>query len=91
MRSFLFALLIVVSPAAQAGEVYDMLRARLIADGWVPAANRGPTDYGSPFYPEAQNCAGTGIAPCLMIWRKGEDIKRVYTVGEPPSTVERVQ
>jgi hypothetical protein len=38
-------------------------------------------------FPERESCSGTGRAPCIFVWQKGEAIIQVNTVGDPPVIV----
>lgn len=88
MRHLIFAIAIAAAAPALAGERYDVLRAELIAEGWVPAHRMERLEH--HLYPEATACAGSGKAPCIMEWAKKGKTKRVFTVGEPPN-VDRVE
>jgi hypothetical protein len=72
------------------GSAYDRVRADLIRAGYRPSPD--PTERAgfcraSPrqceSYPEAESCAGTGLAPCIMVWSPGRGGVRIFTRGEP--------
>lgn len=56
-------------PVRQKLESYDFMGIELRDNGWI----------------EVESCAGTGMAPCLFVWRnqKGKRLE-VVTVGENP-------
>lgn len=75
---------------------YGELRDLLFLDGWLPAPLTDDDDCKGSFrsrcaiYPEARDCAGSGSAPCKMLWiREGETLP-VYTAGELPVVVIQV-
>ena len=79
---------------------YDEARASLIALGWkpVPQSSKrcdrdgcfircaGGFENRCKVYPEAEICRGTGLAACEFLWRRGETLIEVRTIGEtaPP-------
>ncbi|MCC6984408.1 MAG: hypothetical protein IT535_14160 [Bauldia sp.] len=63
------------------GQPYEEARPALIAKGFQPVAQDGTGCYGD-CYPEAVACAGTGEAPCVFQWRRGEVFFRVGTINE---------
>lgn len=95
MRSALTAacLLLPLPAAAQAppalapGMPYHQARDTLLAEGWQPVrdpdADRcAPTDRRCAGRPEMVACAGTGEAPCIFAWRRGDVAIEVVTRGE---------
>jgi hypothetical protein len=72
------------------GAAYDQVRADIIRAGYRPlpsAKERAEFCRVSPrqceSYPEAESCAGTGLAPCIMVWSPGRGGVRIFTRGEP--------
>jgi hypothetical protein len=72
------------------GADYDAVRSAIIKAGFKPmpdAEERAGFCQASPSacepYPEAENCAGTGLAPCIMVWSQGRGGVRIFTSGEP--------
>jgi hypothetical protein len=72
------------------GADYDAVRAAIVRAGYKPAPDpveREGFCAASPAacepYPEAENCAGTGLAPCIMVWSLGRGGVRIITQGEP--------
>lgn len=67
---------------------YDVFRKSLINEGWKPApTTQGDTcfNYGvgaCGIYPEAKDCSGTGVAACVMVWKRGSERKTIWTAGE---------
>jgi hypothetical protein len=72
------------------GASYDKVRNAMVKAGYKPLpdiAERAIFCDASPSqcepYPEAEACAGTGLAPCIMVWSKGRGGVKIYTQGEP--------
>lgn len=68
---------------------YGAVRENLLAAGWQPfispdADKCWEGDRRCQGRPEKQACAGTGVGNCLFLWRKGNAVLAVFTVGEPP-------
>ncbi|MCJ2016871.1 hypothetical protein MKK84_05415 [Methylobacterium sp. E-065] len=98
MRTVLAALaLVVAAGGAQAVEqlpkfkpstLYSDARTTLMGLGWqpapVPAASRecDRRESTCDAYPEAEKCAPFGAAACSMLWKRGEQIISVMTVGD---------
>jgi hypothetical protein len=75
---------------------YGEARNALIADGWEPhrtddsdCVNREETEW-CVRYPEIRFCAGSGLAPCEMVWSRDGEFVTVYTVGEHPKVTGTV-
>lgn len=66
------------------GTPYLITRGAIIGDGWSPSADKSECVANDlcDLFPEAEVCAGTGVAPCVMVWRRGDQTLTVYTVGE---------
>jgi hypothetical protein len=72
------------------GQLYDQARATLLAQAFEPVvfpctANDGLCHSRAELiakYPEVVDCAGTGVSPCALAWRKGERYFLVHTYGE---------
>ena len=87
------------------GKVYREARTQLIREGWVPkvtsvAGPDGPErewlvagDFLALGYVEIQQCAGTGLNPCIFNFiREGGLCLRITTQGEAPDArVSHVQ
>lgn len=76
---------------------YDALRHVLVEDGWMPFERTEDDDCWSNkahplcrIYPEAKECAGSGVSPCNMVWTKGNETLEIGTVGERRVTVSGV-
>jgi hypothetical protein len=89
----LACLLVPVLAAAQAppgiapGTPYDQARRTLLAEGWQPlqdpdADRCAATDRRCTGRPEMVACSGTGEAPCIFAWRRGDTAIEVITRGE---------
>ncbi len=63
----------------------------MTAAGYKPFKdpNADKCDGGSTCFPETESCAGTGLGNCNFLWKKGQAVVVVGTVGDPP-TVEGV-
>ena len=96
MRTALAALaLVVAAGGAQAAEqlprfkpntLYPDARVSLLSMGWLPvaASNRACDQRESTCetYPEAESCAPFGSAACSMLWKRGEQLISVMTIGD---------
>lgn len=98
MRKTLAALaLVVAAGGAQSAEelpkfkpntLYSDARVSLLGFGWQPApvsASSRECDQRESTcaaYPEAERCAPFGSAACLMLWKRGEQIIIVTTIGD---------
>ncbi|MCJ2089541.1 hypothetical protein MKK88_26650 [Methylobacterium sp. E-005] len=96
MRTALAALaLVVAAGGAQAAEqlpkfkpstLYSDARVSLLALGWQPvaASNRScdQREITCDTYPEAETCAPFGSAACSMLWKRGEQLISVTTIGD---------
>ena len=66
---------------------YTAARKILMAQGFTPErlAGAAPCDKSDArCFPEAFSCAGTGLAACLYIWKRGNALIEVRTIGEQP-------
>lgn len=74
-------------PQVKKGASYASVRQALIKEGWKPIPQTeeafGHTEEVRKKYKEVQMCAGTGIAPCIFIFKNanGKTLE-VGTVGE---------
>ncbi len=74
------------------GADYDKVRSAIVKAGYKPtpeAEDRESfcgtgADARCETYPEASSCAGTGLAPCRMVWSKGRGALIIFTQGETP-------
>lgn len=98
MRTALAALAFVVAAGgAQAVEplpkfkpntLYPDARASLLQLGWrpasVPASSRvcERREVTCETYPEAETCVPFGAAACSMLWKRGEQLISVTTIGD---------
>ena len=87
------------------GKLYREARAQLIRVGWVPKVSsvEGPDgperewltagEFLALGYVEIQQCAGTGLTPCIFDFaREGGRCLRITTLGEAPdATVSHVE
>lgn len=78
-----------------AGQDYGKARAALLRQDWqpvtLPDADRCmASDQRCAGRPEMHACAGTGLAPCIFIWRRRATTIEVVTEGEDP-VVRRVR
>jgi hypothetical protein len=69
------------------GSSYTSVRNKLIPTGWVPIRQTDEcswlcSELRSTGLVETEACASTGIAPCRMIFRKGDENLVVHTLGE---------
>lgn len=79
---------------------YSELREWLAFEGWLPAPHNSDDDcfYDNgvmtdicTVYPEMRLCAGTGLAPCVFEWARGNERLVVGTVGELPKIVTSME
>lgn len=98
MRTVFAAIALVVAtsgaPAAEQlpkfrpNTLYSDARASLLELGWKPApilaSSRGCDRRESTCeaYPEAESCAPFGSAACSMLWKRGEQLISVMTIGD---------
>jgi len=65
---------------------YDVVRGELIDESWKPASPgcMSTLTYYCDVYPELEDCAATGVAPCIFWWEdeSGALKLKIYTVGE---------
>lgn len=78
-----------------AGQNYGKARTALLRQDWQPVtlsdADRCMAgDQRCAGRPEMHACAGTGLAPCIFIWRRKATMIEVVTEGEDP-VVRRVR
>lgn len=78
-------------PSIRPTTAYPEARQILLQDGWQPVGemdaagcSAGSRSGDQRCYPELADCAGTGEGQCLYVWRKGQSVLRVGTVGDPP-------
>ena len=97
-RSGLFTLLVLVtiSGTAVAQQVlpkiakdteYAAARKTLIAQGYQPEllADADKCEKDDPrCFPETWRCAGTGLGQCVYVWRRGQALIEIRTIGEQP-------
>jgi hypothetical protein len=77
-------------PQVDEGASYSSVRKALIKEGWKPIPQNtevfGYAEEVRKKYKEVQMCAGTGIAPCIFIFKnKNGKLLEVLTVGENQS------
>ena len=80
-----------VIPQIKIGTPYDKVRTILIKEGWNPTQQSQESfdfmaqELKERGWFETKNCAGTGRAPCLFIWKnlQGRELE-VVTTGEEP-------
>lgn len=82
-------------PRFPTGQDYGRARKALLAQGWAPLRLPGadqcrPGDRRCTGRPEMFACAGTGVAPCLFLWRRGAMTIEVATYGEERARVSRI-
>jgi hypothetical protein len=70
------------------GADYDSVRAAILTAGYKPQPEpQGRSEFCATgdarceTYPEAESCAGTGVAPCRMVWSKGRGGLIIFTEG----------
>ena len=96
----LAAVLCLVCAPAQAeyksivGKPYWTARLNLMSAGWEPMKlskeECGDRDL-CEIYEEAYSCAGTGKAPCAMLFERNGETLKVVTVGEQNPTVDLIE
>lgn len=79
-----------------AGQDYGKARAALLRQGWqpvtLPDADRCMAgDKRCAGRPEMHVCAGTGMAPCVFVWRRKATMIDVVTEGEDRPVVRHVR
>ena len=96
MRTALAALAFIVAtgwtqaaeqlPKFKPSTLYSDARVSLLALGWRPVAASSQScdqrERTCEAYPEAESCAPFGSAACSMLWRRGEQLIRVMTIGD---------
>ena len=96
MRTALAALALVVAagsvqavellPQFKPNTLYTDARTSLLNLGWqpVPASSRvcDGRENTCEVYPEAESCAPFGSAACSMLWKRGEQLISVTTIGD---------
>lgn len=75
------------TPKFKKGESYKSVREKMIKAGWSPfrssdADTCGEGDNRCAGRPEMYSCAGTGMANCAFVWKKGSKYLTILTVGE---------
>lgn len=75
------------TPRFKKGESYKSVRIKMIKAGWSPfrspdADACGEGDKRCLGRPEMYSCAGTGMANCSFVWKKGSKFLMILTVGE---------
>jgi hypothetical protein len=80
------------------GAEYPGARNILLAQGYKPAppaddradsCERRQSNFCEP-YPEAADCAGTGLGQCLMYWSREGMTLTIVTVGDDPKIIRSV-
>ena len=75
-------------PPFKTGESYARVRTTMIRAGWKPFHS---DDADRPCYdsdprcegrPAMESCAGTGLANCRFLWRKGRKSAAICPIGE---------
>lgn len=74
-------------PEFKKGESYASVREKLLMAGWTPHRSKdadkcGEGDERCQGRPEMQSCAGTGMANCKFLWKRGEKMLAIFTIGE---------
>lgn len=74
-------------PEFKKNEDYGSVREKMLRAGWTPHRSKdadkcGEGDERCEGRPEMQSCAGTGMANCKFLWKKGEKMLAIFTVGE---------
>ncbi len=69
------------------GEIYAKVRLKLLKAGWKPfhspdAGECLDGDARCAGRPEMENCAGTGLAPCVFLWKRKDKTIVIFTIGE---------
>jgi hypothetical protein len=80
-----------VIPVVALNTPYAQVRNALIQEGWQPVNQKQhdfdamATIHKNNGWTEVASCAGSGVAPCLFIWRNRQGkLLEVVTVGENP-------
>lgn len=76
-------------PKFEKGEAYRGVREKLIKAGWTPFKSKEADecrgdDPRCKDFPEMEACAGTGLANCRYLWKKGDKTLAIMTIGESP-------
>ena len=74
-------------PRFRRGENYKSVRVKMLKAGWKPyhapdADKCLAGDKRCEGRPEMKNCAGTGVAPCIFLWKRKGKTVAILTVGE---------
>ncbi|MCJ2092196.1 hypothetical protein MKK67_06755 [Methylobacterium sp. J-072] len=73
-------------PKFKPNTLYPDARVSLLSLGWrpVPALSRtcDQRENTCEAYPEAESCAPFGAAACSMLWKRGEQLISVMTIGD---------
>lgn len=75
-------------PKFKPNTLYSDARASLLGLGWqpapVPASSRecDRRESTCEAYPEAEKCAPFGSAACSMLWKRGQQLISVTTIGD---------
>ena len=75
-------------PKFKPNTLYRDARTTLQGLGWRPAPVSPPSracdgrESTCETYPEAESCAPYGAAACSMLWRRGEQLISVMTIGD---------
>ena len=75
-------------PKFKPNTLYPDARASLLQLGWrpalVPASSKvcERREVTCEAYPEAETCAPFGAAACSMLWKRGEQLISVMTIGD---------
>ena len=69
------------------GESYTKVRIKMLKAGWKPFHAKDADicqtgDDRCEKRPEMQSCAGTGLAPCRFLWKRGKKTVVIFTAGE---------
>jgi hypothetical protein len=83
-------------PSLPKGAPYGKARQALVGAGWQPVVSPGADkcdrgDRRCQGRPEMQTCAGTGLARCFFLWRKGARVIEIGTIGDEEALVDRVR
>jgi hypothetical protein len=79
-----------VIPAVSVGTPYERVRAELVRTGWKPVRQTESCGmvcegHRRAGWPETLDCADTGLAPCVFVFRHGSGkALEVVTRGEAP-------
>lgn len=74
-------------PRFRKGEDYAKVRVKMMRAGWKPYHAKDADqcmdgDSRCQGRPEMHACAGTGLANCEFLWKRGSKQVAIYTVGE---------